>query len=302
MLSCRSVSRRARRLPPVLALARLMVPLLVPLLVLGAPRMVLAHAPLVFGVVPQQSASRLARDWTPFVDALSAELDRPVRFATATDIPTFEACLAAGAYEIAYMNPYHYTVFSARSGYRALAHQARTRLRGILVTRVQSGIESLADLDGRTVAFPSPAAFGASVLPRAEAARQGVAIAPLYVRSHDSVYRAVARGYAVAGGGVLRTWTTIPDEIRRDLRVFYRTESYTPHAFAVAPRVGAALADRLQAALVAIGGEATGVLAPLGMSGIVAAEDADWDDVRALRLGVDETDIVIEGRARCLSD
>lgn len=49
-----------------------------------------------FGVVPQQSATRLARDWVPFLTAVSKRSGVDLRFATATDIPTFEACLAAG--------------------------------------------------------------------------------------------------------------------------------------------------------------------------------------------------------------
>lgn len=258
-------------------------------------------AALVFGVVPQQSASRLARLWAPLAEYLSDRLKRPVRFATATDIPTFEACLAAGAYDIAYMNPYHYAVFSARSGYRAVAHQADGKLRGILVVRADAPITALTDLAGRTVAFPSPAAFGASILTQGEAARAGIRFDALYVRSHDSVYRAVAAGHAVAGGGVLRTWATLPESLRSQLRIVHRTDAYTPHAFAVSDGVDAPLAEAIGAALAAAGSAVPGVLEPLGMTGLVRAVDADWNDVRALDLSAEETAIVLERRQQCLS-
>lgn len=65
-----------------------------------------------FGVVSQQAAGKLARGWMPVTRWLSDRLGRRVLFRTAPDIPTFERRLTAGEYDIAYMNPYHYTVFA----------------------------------------------------------------------------------------------------------------------------------------------------------------------------------------------
>ncbi|MEM7212593.1 MAG: PhnD/SsuA/transferrin family substrate-binding protein, partial [Pseudomonadota bacterium] len=169
---------------------------------------------LTFGIVPQQSASRLARMWAPLLDRLGADLGIKIRFKTTKDIPTFEACLASGAYDVAYMNPVHYTIFSEAVGYRALAHQSEKRLRGLIVVRKDSPIQTLEDLQGATVAFPSPGAFGASVVPRAEIRGRGIDFEPQYVKSHDSVYRAVIAGLTPAGGGVLRTLNAISDEMR----------------------------------------------------------------------------------------
>jgi phosphonate transport system substrate-binding protein len=67
---------------------------------------------LSFGVVPQQSATELAKAWIPLFNVLSESAGLGLRFATAPSIPIFEQRLAAGEYDLAYMNPYHYTVFS----------------------------------------------------------------------------------------------------------------------------------------------------------------------------------------------
>ncbi|MEM7379056.1 MAG: PhnD/SsuA/transferrin family substrate-binding protein [Pseudomonadota bacterium] len=82
---------------------------------------------VTLSVVPQQSASKLARLWTPIVVYLSEKTGHDVRFATAKDIPTFEQRLSEGQYDLAYMNPYHYTVFSAAPGYEAFARQNNSR-------------------------------------------------------------------------------------------------------------------------------------------------------------------------------
>ena len=49
-----------------------------------------------FGVVPQQSATKLARTWVPFLRLLQEKTGIELRFATAPDIPTFEKRLAQG--------------------------------------------------------------------------------------------------------------------------------------------------------------------------------------------------------------
>ena len=259
-------------------------------------------AKLTFGIVPQQSASQLAEVWVPLMRHLSEQTGHDIRFATAKDIPTFEACLAAGAYDVAYMNPYHYTTFSKTNGYRAFARQANKKLKGILVVRKDSDIDSLEDLDGQTLAFPSPAAFGASVIPRAIMQGKGISIEPKYVRSHDSVYRSVASGLFPAGGGVTRTLGNIPQDLRDQVRVLYETDAFTPHAFATHPNVDDAIVASLSSAMLAVQNNEPTVLEPLGMAGIEPGKDADWDDIRALNLTRAQTEIVTDTKLSCHSN
>jgi phosphonate transport system substrate-binding protein len=239
---------------------------------------------LSFAIVPQQSASKLARTWAPILDYLAQETGLAFEFRTAPDIPEFEARLAAGEYDIAYMNPLHYTVFSKTPGYRAFAKAREKRIRGILVVRKDSRIRSPTELDGATIAFPAPGAFAASVLTRAYLAGEGIAFTPRYVSSHDSVYRAVAKGLYPAGGGVLRTFDSMEPDIREQLRVLWTTQGYTPHAFAAHPRVPSDAAERLARAMVEMDANETGraLLGSLSVSGFETATDGDWDDVRSL--------------------
>ncbi len=258
-------------------------------------------AKLVFGIVPQQSASRLAQAWVPFLERLSEASGYEIEFATAKDIPTFEACLAKGAYDIAYMNPYHYTVFHDLAGYQAIARVRDKRLKGILVARKDAEADNLDVLSGHAVAFPSPAAFGASVIPRAELRARGVAITPKYVKSHDSVYRAVAAGLMPAGGGVMRTFNNVAESIRDQLKIIYQTEGYTPHAFAVSSRLTEAQSENVFAAMQSVSENDAQTLQPLGMKGFIRAANADWDDIRALELDRNHTQIVSDKSPQCHS-
>lgn len=239
-----------------------------------------------FGVVPQQAASRLAKLWMPVLDYLSEHSGHTLRFKTAPDIPAFEAACARGEYDMAYMNPYHYTVFRKAPGYRAFAKEKDKQIRGIIVVRKDSPLAELSELSGKTLAFPSPLAFAASMLPRASLKEQGIDITPRYVSSHDSVYRAVAKELFEAGGGVLRTFKNTDPEISEQLRILWTTDSYTPHAIAVHPRIDAEVTRQIEEAMLAMDEDPRGksLLNALRFTGIEMALDREWDEIDALQM------------------
>ncbi|WP_458527022.1 phosphate/phosphite/phosphonate ABC transporter substrate-binding protein [Onishia taeanensis] len=243
-----------------------------------------ADPALVFGVVPQQSALKLARDWGPLLEELSRQSGVLVRFATAPDIPTFEQRVQDGVYDVAYMNPYHYVAFRERVGVEPLVRAADQRLKGIIVTGREAAPDDIGDLDGRDLAFPAPAAFAATLIVQSSLRQAGIDFRSHFVSSHDAVYRSVAAGRFVAGGGITRTFEALPDSIREQLRVLWISPGFTPHAIAVHPRVSLAIREALTAALVEMGDRSVGhgLLAPLRITGFVAAKDSDWDDVRDL--------------------
>jgi len=249
---------------------------------------------LTFSVVPQQTASKLARLWVPIIDYLARSAGSELKFRTAPDIPEFERRLAAGEYDFAYMNPYHYTVFSREPGYRAFAKAKGQLLKGILVVRKDSPIQDPHELSGATLAFPSPAAFAASVLTRAYLTQGGIEFTPKFVSSHDSVYLAVAKGLYPGGGGVVRTFESLGPDVKDQLRILWTTKGYTPHAFAAHPRVPEATVVRVAETMVAMSQSEEGraLLEPLSIQGFETARDKDWDDVRAL--GIDLLDNLVK--------
>lgn len=243
------------------------------------------------GIVPQQSATKLASVWVPILEYLGERSGIKLRFRTAPNIPAFEKRLSAGEYDFAYMNPYHYTVFHETPGYVAFAHAADQPIHGIVVVRKDSHIEDLQSLDGTSMAFPAPAAFAASVLPRAYLSNAGITVKPVYVSSHDSVYRSVAKGLYPAGGGVMRTLRAIDPAISGQLRILWTTEGYTPHALAAHPDIPIGIVDRVQRALLHMGDDERGraLLELIKIpTGFTYAHDSAWDDVRGL--GIDLLD------------
>ncbi len=240
-----------------------------------------------FGVVPQQSAKELAKRWGPVFRYIHQKSGVKLQFKTAKNIPEFEKKLAAGEYDFAYMNPYHFTVFNQEPGYQAVAVRRDQPIRGIVVVRKDSSVTSLSALSDQTLAFPSPAAFAASMLPRAELKKEGIPFSAKYVSSHDSVYLNVAKGIFPAGGGVKRTFNNVAPEVREQLKVLWVTQPYTPHAIAVHPKVEESVIVKIQAVLIDMSNDPDGstLLKSLKIKkGLQKAINSDWDDVRNLDL------------------
>ena len=242
---------------------------------------------LTFAVVPQQSAKKLAKLWTPLLTEISKKSGVKLIFTTAPNIPMFEQRLAKGEYDFAYMNPYHFVVYNKSTGYQALAKQKNKHIQGIIVVKKNSGITELGQLKDLTLAFPAPAAFAATLLPKADLKAQGIAVTSRYVSSHDSVYLSVARGLFPAGGGIMRTFNNAPQHVRDELQILWKTPKYTPHAIANHPLVPHEVSQNVQQSLLTLHTSEQGLqlLKAINFTQFETAQDSDWNDIRVL--GID---------------
>ena len=192
----------------------------------------------VFGIVPQFEANRLRQIWQPIVNYIENETGYNFRIKGSPTIPDFESEFMQGDFDFAYMNPYHIMLANKQKGYIPLVKDTGTKLYGVLVTRNDSGITKISQLDGKTVAFPAPNALGASLILRQEINDHfKTRIIPSYVKTHDSVYLNVLLGEATAGGGVQKTLNQQKPEYRRALKIIHQTIDFAPHPIAAHPMV-----------------------------------------------------------------
>lgn len=190
-------------------------------------------------VVPHQLPMNVYENWSPLVERLSRRLGAEIELKVYRTIPSFEEELLQGVPDLAFMNPYHQVMARKAQGYVPLVRSRRT-LTGILVVRHDSPARSAQGLDGKTIAFPAPNAFGASLYMRALLiGRLGIRFTPYYVDAHSEVYRHVIFGEAAAGGGIRSTLEREPDEVKAQLRILYETPATAPHCLSAHPRVPA---------------------------------------------------------------
>lgn len=232
-----------------------------------------------FGVVPQFEQRKLFSIWRPILDELEHRTGLRFELVGSPKIPVFEQKCIEGAYDFAYMNPYHLLVAHEAQGYQPLVRDGGRMLKGILVVAKESPIQRIQELDGKRVAFPSPNALGASLLMRAELSRlYGVKVIPNYVQTHSSVYLHVALGLTAAGGGVESTLKAQSPEIRQKLRILYETRPIKPHPISVHPRVTEADRKKVQQALLDMAQTKAGaaLLAKIPMHKAVVARLEDY--------------------------
>ena len=230
------------------------------------------------GVVPQFNARTLQSIWTPILQELERRTGHTFELRGSKSISAFEKQFMAGEFDFAYMNPYHFILARKTQGYLPLVRDTGKRLRGILVVRKDVAIDDVEQLQDKAIAFPSPNALGASLMLRAQLAREfNLRFEPRYVKSHDSVYLNVVTGRMVAGGGVGRTLARQPSEVREQLRVLYTTPAVASHPVTVHPRVPETVRSMVKNALIAMGESESErqLLAkiPIGTAGEALSED-----------------------------
>lgn len=241
-----------------------------------------------FAIGPQQSVSELAKHWIPILQYLSEKTGYSLHFATARDIPTFQRKMMDGAFDFAFINPYHYLIFHEKAGYKAFAHERGGSLTGIIMVRKDGPIHSMHDLNNQTIAFPAPTAIAATMLPLAYFDEQNIHVIPKYVVSMDSVSLSVAKGFFPAGGGEIHIFKFLDPQTQDQLRILWTSETLPPFPFVVHPRVPNEVVARLQKAMQEMEKDTRGaeLLKAIHFKGIVPANDSAYDSMHQLKLKV----------------
>lgn len=241
---------------------------------------------LSFGIPPQQSPIELTKRWTPVMQYLSEKSGLNLELKTAKDIQTFQGNIMEGEYDIAYVNPNTYVAANKAKGYEAFAQEKGGKANGIIVVRKEGPIKQLSQLSGQTLAFPSTFAVMATILPLKQLEEKKIIVKNQYVMSMDSVYRSVAKGLFLAGGGESRTYGVLDSEIKSQLTVLWQSADLPPFPFFAHPRVKTNDLIKVQKAMLAMDQDPKGqaLLKIVNIKGLDQANDKDYDGVRKLNL------------------
>jgi phosphonate transport system substrate-binding protein len=240
-----------------------------------------------FGVVPQFDARQIQSIWQPILSAIEKQSGMRFELVLSSSISKFEQQLLAGDFDFAYMNPYQVLEASKFQNYTPLVRDVARKLYGIVVTRKDSKIQSVKDLEGKVIAFPAPNALGASLLLRAEFSEKfKINIKPKYVRNHGSVYLNVVTGLSDAGGGVQKTLKQQPERVQQALKIIYKTEEIASHPIAAHGRVVPEIQEIIRNAILQLGDTPIGqsLLGKIPMVKVGKASEADYEPLKQMGL------------------
>lgn len=240
-----------------------------------------------FAVVPQFSPVDIGTRWTPLLKRIESDTGLAFQLRVYEKTPVFEAEFLKGIPDFIYLNPYHMVMAARAQGYVPLAKSAES-LAGILVVDREGPVKNLSDLNGASLVFPSPNAFGASLYMRALLTeKEKLGFTPVFAGTHQNVYRHVLLGEEKAGGGVLATLEREPAPVRARLHILYKTPETPSHPLAAHPRVPAEVREKVVAALLALQRDPAGrkLLDDVELSGVQPADYAkDYQPLERLRL------------------
>jgi phosphate/phosphite/phosphonate ABC transporter binding protein len=261
--------------------------------ILSGPRSAAAQE-LKFGFTPVLSEAEMRAEFEPLMTYLSDAIGEKVVLYIAKNYGDLRTQMEAGAVDIGSFSPFAY-VDAARGGkVRIIAQsilEGSATYRGLIVARKDSGLKTVADLEGKRFAFVDPKSASGYVYPRAMLVEKGVTPEryfkeTIFAGGHDKVIAAVLEGQVDAGAiydGALRVEKTkgVPTE---NLVTLASTDPIPHDAIAVRIGMDEALAKKIQAALVDLDKSEAGrrVIAnsKKKLTGHVIAEDSLFDVVR----------------------
>jgi phosphonate transport system substrate-binding protein len=207
----------------------------------------------------------------------------------ARDYANFEEKFRQRKSEFLLPNPWQ-TLEAMKVGYHVIAMAGEAQdFKGLFVVRRDSEVKRPGDLKGKSVAYPSPTALAACIMPQYFLHGYGINIRTeienRYVGSQESAIMNAYLGKTAAGVTWPPPWRAFQKEHPREaaeLKVIWETESLINNSVMVRDDVAPELAQQVRALLLGLAGSAQGkaILAGMETASFLPASDADYDVVR----------------------
>jgi phosphonate transport system substrate-binding protein len=254
-----------------------------------------AEPPLKLGVgLFQPDREKNDATYRPLANYLSAKLNRPVELRTVDSWEGLAKSLANGETDLALMGPWGYVLANHQAGAQVIStilYDGKPEYFAIMITHPNSGINSPADLKGRTFAFGDKGSTSGYLIPLHYLMQQGIAPEGYFSKvvhtSHQAIETQVTQGVLDAGADYNRNRNAMIEQglIKPELSKIIWTSAPLPNdAFAVSKALSGdtALIKQLQNALNGVG-EALKTqpnLLPAHYTGFVSRDNAFYKPIR----------------------
>jgi phosphonate transport system substrate-binding protein len=251
----------------------------------GTPR-----TTIYFAVHPLHNPRKLVECYQPLMARLNERLP-DVRFEVeaSRDYQDFERKIAAREPQFLLPNPWQ-TLEAMKVGYHVIAMAGEPQdFKGLFIARRDSGIRRVEDLRGKSVAYPSPTALAACVMPQWYLHERGIdvnrEIENRYVGSQESAIMNAFLRRAAVGVTWPPPWRAFVAEHPAEaaqLEVVWETETLLNNSVMMRDDLPPELGARVQRELLAIENtpEGRAILEQVAAARFLPAQDADYERVR----------------------
>lgn len=160
--------------------------------------------PIKIYFTPSVDAKRISFNAKALVDYLEKETGYYYRTAVPASFIAVVEAFGTGKVDIAAINTFSYLMANAKYGAEAKLRIVRdndqTSYKGQFITRFDSGIDSLQDINGRSFAYVDPSSTSGYILPKAMLERKHIKPSEtVFAMRHDNVVTMVYQGQVAAG-------------------------------------------------------------------------------------------------------
>lgn len=259
---------------------------------LGAGLACAQSAPLKFGVgLFQPDKDKNDATYRPLADYLARRLGREVKLFTVDTWEGLAKSLANGETDLALMGPWGYVLANHEAGAQVVStilYEGKPEYFAITITHPKSGINTFADLKGKTFAFGDKGSTSGYLIPLHYLMTKGIDpekyFSKVIYTKHQAIELAVTRGELDAGADYNRNRDAmIADGLIKaaESKIIWTSAPLPNDAFAVSAALyrDKAFVARLQAALADNALTAPGLL-PARYTGFVTKDNAFYKPIR----------------------
>lgn len=244
----------------------------------------------IFGVHPLHNPKQLQAIYDPLVDYLNQHIKAVhFRLEASRNYATYDEKIYANKFHFTLPNPYQ-TIIAAEHGYRIFAKMGDDEnFRGLIVTRKDSPLKSLADLKGKKISYPAPTALAATMMPQYFLHKNGINviddIETTYVGSQESSLMTTYLNKVAAGAVWPLSWknfVTEHPEMANQLEIKWQTAPLPNNGVVVRDDIPEKLVKHVKKLLLSLHTHEAGreILARMPLSKFESANYESYQPVR----------------------
>ncbi len=247
------------------------------------------------GAIPAEDAQKTRENYKSLAGYLEKKTGLKVEIFVATDYSGVIEAMRAGKLDIAMFGPFSYVLAADKAGAEAFAVEIRkgsgTSYQSVVVTHPASGINTLADIKGRTYAFVDPASTSGNLIPRSFYKKNNIDPdkdfkSVIYAGGHDAAALAVKNRKVDAASMDDITFNNMkekglitPDQ---DIKIIFKSDPIPGSPWAWRKDLPADLKTKIKNAFMNVAKEDQAALSAYGgkVEGYADTKDANYNVIR----------------------
>lgn len=244
--------------------------------------------PLVFGVLNQQSPLKTAERWNPILRYLSDATGLHFQLRMGATVQETNAMMARGEFDLAFTNHNFRPEYDGT--YKVIARWSGNPIFGVIAVAADSPIESLKQLAGKRIAFPSKSAFVAYAVPMTAIRAAGVPIEVVMAGNQEGALAQLKARQVDAAAVNSRFLSQYAAQQGLRYREIFTSEGYAELPVLVHPRLSKSQVEVIQKALLAVRTDPAAAAAREAgdFAGFEPASDRDYENVRRIYARIGE--------------